>query len=255
MDFPEELAARILCGDGAIGTMLLDAGISSDQCFEERCVSHPDEIRALHERYIAAGADVIETNSFGANAVRLARFGMEGRVVEFNRAAAEIACAVVRRRGIYVAGCIGPLGIDAPAAASLGIDRAECFTEQAGALLDGGVDFLFLETFTTSEEMEIAYRAIEGLRSQPVLCSFSCTQDGRLHCGTDVVDAFANLEAIGAKLFGVNCMNDPAATLQLVRHLPRKYRHAAYPTAGFPAQNGGSGYPIDPSEFARVTPE
>src|SRR5215212_1628168 len=153
MDFLDELAARILCGDGAIGTMLLDAGISIDQCFEERCISHPDQIGAIHEGYIATGADVIETNSFGANAVRLARFGMESRVAEFNRAAAEIACAVVRRRGIYVGGCIGPLGIDAPAAAALGIDRAECFADQAKALLDGGADFLFLETFTTSEEM------------------------------------------------------------------------------------------------------
>ncbi len=256
MDFLDELTTRILCGDGAIGTMLLNTGVSLDRCFEELCVSEPARIRAIHEQYIAAGARVIETNSFGANAVRLTQFGLEARVTEINRAAARIARNAMAGQPIYVAGSIGPLGIDALTAAARGINRSECFTEQAGALLEGEVDFLFLETFTTSEEMEVAYRAIGRLGSTPTLCSFSCSPEGRLRCGTDLVDAFVNLDRLGAKLFGINCMNDPAATLQLIRRLPQQYRQAAYPTAGFPLnERDRLNYPIDPSEFARITPQ
>src|SRR4051812_4218128 len=139
MDFLDELATRIFCGDGAMGTMLLEAGISLDECFEELCVSEPGRVRAIHEQYIAAGARVIQTNTFGANAVRLARFGMEDRVVEINRAAARIAREAVRGRPIYVGGSVGPLGLDEPTAAR-GISRAECFAEQVATLLEGEVD-------------------------------------------------------------------------------------------------------------------
>ena len=255
MDFLDELAAGTLCGDGAMGTMLLDAGIPLDQCFEELCVSQPDRIGTIHREYIAAGARLIQTNTFGANAVRLARFGMENRVVEINRAAATVARRAVGGGPIYVAGSVGPLGIDASAAAARAINRAECFAEQARALLEGEVDVLFLETFTTAEEMEVAYRAVEQISSAPTICSFACLPEGRLQCGTDLTDAFARLEEIGAKIFGLNCMNDPAAMLRLIRRLPSEYRLAAYPTAGFPVSEGGrSKYPVSPAEFARAVP-
>ena len=87
MDLIEELEARVLCGDGAIGTLLLADGIPLERCFEELCVSEPDRIQTIHEQYLGAGARVIETNTFGANAVRLERFGLEGRVAEINQAA------------------------------------------------------------------------------------------------------------------------------------------------------------------------
>ena len=91
MDLLDELQTRVLCGDGAMGTMLLEAGIPLARCFEELCVTEPERIEKIHRQYIAAGARVIETNTFGANAVRLERFGFEGRVAEINRAAAQIA--------------------------------------------------------------------------------------------------------------------------------------------------------------------
>src|ERR1051325_4617874 len=110
MDLLDELGTKVACGDGAIGTMLLDAGIPLTRCFEELCVSEPGRIRKIHDEYIHAGARVIETNSFGANTVRLTRFGFQERVKEINRAAATVAREAAGN-DVYVAGSVGPLGI------------------------------------------------------------------------------------------------------------------------------------------------
>src|SRR5687768_8743037 len=146
MDFLEELEARVLCGDGAMGTMLLADGIPLERCFEELCVSEPDRIRKIHEDFIGAGARVIETNTFGANAVRLERFGLAHRVAEINRAAVEVAKRAVGGRNVYVAGSVGPLGLSAEEATARGIDRAQCFREQIAALLEAKVEVIFFET-------------------------------------------------------------------------------------------------------------
>src|SRR6266705_1076239 len=159
MDLIDELRSRVLCGDGAMGTLLLDAGIPLERCFEELCVTEPERIETIHQEYIDAGARVIETNTFGANAVRLERFGLEGRVTEINRAAAQIAARTARGKNVYVAGNVGPLGISGDEAAARGIDRALCFREQISALLEGGVDMIFFETFMDFEEMKIAFLA------------------------------------------------------------------------------------------------
>ena len=250
MDFLDELRTRVLCGDGAIGTLLLNGGVPPERCLEELCVSEPDRIRDIHRQYVAAGARVIETNTFGANAVRLGRFGMEARVAEINHAAARVARAAVGTQPLYIAGTVGPLGLTTDEARQRRIDRAQCFEEQITALVENELDLIFLETFTTSEEMEIAFRATEKVSKAPVLCSFACAPTGILSDGIPVVDAFAKLESMGAKLFGVNCMNDPAGTLELVRRLPPRYRVAAYATAGFPTrQKKELSYPIAPAEF------
>src|SRR5476649_2036211 len=127
MDFLDELQHRILLGDGAMGTELLAAGVPPGRCLEELCVSEPAIVRGIHEGYVAAGARVIETNSFGANAVRLAQHGCEHRVSEINWMAAQLARDVARGKGVYVAGCVGPLGITAEEAEARGIDRHEVF--------------------------------------------------------------------------------------------------------------------------------
>src|SRR5256884_10018370 len=113
MDLLAELGERLVCGDGAMGTLLLDRGVPVDRCLEELCVSDPNRIRAVHEEYVAAGARVIETNTFGANAVRLARFGFENQVAEINKAAARIARESARGKNVCVAGSVGPLGVTA----------------------------------------------------------------------------------------------------------------------------------------------
>src|SRR6516164_4916434 len=130
MDLLAELDERLVCGDGAMGTLLLDRGVPVDRCLEELCVSEAGRILAIHEEYVAAGARVIETNTFGANAVRLGRFGLEGHVVEINQAAARLARQAASGRNVCVAGSVGPLGVSAVEAEERGIDRAHCFREQ-----------------------------------------------------------------------------------------------------------------------------
>lgn len=200
MDLLAELGERIVCGDGAIGTLLLDHGELVDRCLEEFCVSAPDRIRAVHEEYVAAGARVIETNTFGANAVRLARFGLEDRVQEINKAAVRLAKKAIRGKDIYVAGSVGPLGISALEAEKRGIDQAHCFREQIAALLDANVDLIFFETFLSFEEIEIALGAASA--SDCLIVSlFACEPDGRLQSGMPLMNAFTRCHDMG----GENC--------------------------------------------------
>ena len=254
MDLLDELEKRVVCGDGAMGTLLLDDGVRMSRCFEELCVSEPERIQKIHESYITAGARVIETNTFGANAVRLQRFGMEERVSEINRAAVAVAKSAAGNRDICVAGSVGPLGITARDAAARGIDRARCFREQITALLEAGVDAIFLETFTDFDEIKIALRAKKTVSEAPEICSFACRPDGRLRCGTILGEAFNRLREMGAKILGVNCMNDPAEMVGLLRELPATYPLAVYPTAGRPQlRNGRVHYDFTPQFFAAAT--
>jgi homocysteine S-methyltransferase len=251
MDLLDELETRVVCGDGAIGTLLLNAGVPIERCFEELCVSEPARIQKIHEDYIAAGAQVIETNTFGANAVRLGRFGMENRVREINQAAVAVAKSAAKNRDVCIAGSVGPLGITAEEAATRGIDRTQCFHEQMTVLLDGGVDVIFFETFLDSEEMEIALRAKKAVGDAPEICSFACEPNGRLRCGTTLGGAFARLREIGAKIVGVNCMNDPREMAVLLRRIPTERPLAVYPTAGNPQRkNGYLSYDVTPESFA-----
>ena len=256
MDLLDELQTKILCGDGAIGTLLLDAGIPLERCFEELCVTEPKRIETIHQQYIAAGARVIETNTFGANAVRLGRFGLEDRVVEINRAAAQLAAKTAKGQDVYVAGSVGPLGITGEEAAARGIDRAHCFREQIAALLEGGVDLIFLETFMDFEEMEIAFSAKKEVGDDLAICSFACASEGRLSSGMLLVDAFAKLHGSGAEIVGVNCMNGPRGTVQLLERVPADYLLAAYPNAGYPKYHEGRFiYHTPPDYFAQSARE
>jgi homocysteine S-methyltransferase len=256
MDLLDELETRVLCGDGAIGTMLLEAGMPLESCFEELCVTEPDQIETIHQQYIAAGARVIETNSFGANGVRLEKFGLEGRGEEINRAAAQIACKTARGKEVYVAGSVGPLGIDGKEAHARGIDRGHCFREQITGLLEGGADLIFLETFTDAEEMEIALQARNEVEEGLAICSFACEADGRLSSGMLLVDAFAKVRARGARMVGVNCMTGPHGMVHLLESVPEKYVFAAYPNAGRPnCQQGRLIYHTAPDDFAKLARE
>lgn len=255
MDLLAELETRIVCGDGAMGTLLLDRGVPVDRCLEELCVSEPDRILAIHDQYIAAGARVVETNTFGGNAVRLSRFGFEDRVAEINKSAVRLARKAARGKNVCIAGSVGPLGISAHEAEERGIDRAECFREQIAALIEEDVDLIFLETFMNFEEMEIA------LRSKPksdciVASLFACEPDGRLQSSMPLVDAFARCRELGAAIVGANCLNGPRAMVQLFEKLPAGDLLAAYPNAGYPRYaEGRYVYPTAPDYFAKAARE
>lgn len=256
MDLLDELETRVVCGDGAMGTLLLNAGVSIERCLEELCVSEPERIQKIHEDYVAAGARVITANTFGANAVRLGWFGMEKRVCEINRAAVAVAKRAASGRDICVAGNVGPLGITADEADARGIDRVSCFREQITALVDGGADVIFFETFTRLEEMEIALRAKNAVSDAPEICSVACGADGRLRCGTMLAEAFARLRDMGVKIVGANCLNDPREMATLLGHVAVEGPLAVYPTAGNPVpKEGRLAYDVTPESFAACASE
>ena len=255
MGLLDELQERIICGDGAMGTLLLDQGMPVDRCLEELCISEPDRVRAVHERYVAAGARVLETNTFGANAPRLERFGFESRVAEINSAAARIALEAARGKDVCVAGSIGPLGLSESDAIERRIDRAACFREQMTTLLDAGVHILFLETFMSFEEMEIALKA-KPASDAIVVALFACEPEGRLQSGMPVLEAFARCKEMGAHIVGANCMNGPHAMVQLLEKIPAGDLLAAYPNAGYPRYTEGRYvYPAAPDYFGTAARE
>ena len=256
MNLLDELQERVVCGDGAMGTLLLDQGLPMESCLEEVCISDPERVCAIHRDYIAAGARVIETNTFGANAARLSRFGFENRVGEFNRAAAKLAKETAAGKDVCVAGSVGPLGISALEAEERGIDRGHCFHEQIQALLDGGVDLIFLETFMDDVEMQIALEAKNSLSDCAIICSFACEPEGRLASGVPIVDAFRKLRGLGVQITGVNCMNGPHATVQLLQRIPLDGLLAAYPNSGYPKYTDGRFiYHAAPDYFAQAARE
>jgi len=161
--FLRELDARVLVCDGAMGTMLYAKGVFVNRCFESLNLSQPDLVAEVHLGYARAGADVLETNTFGANRVKLASFGLADRVRAVNLAGARIARHAARDR-CYVAGAIGPLGIRIEPWGKTGVDEAqEFFREQAAALLEAPVDLFILETFRDLNEMGAAIEAVRSL--------------------------------------------------------------------------------------------
>lgn len=259
MDILDELHSRVLCGDGAMGTALMEAADASfERCLEEFCLSAPEIVRRIHAQYIDAGARVIETNSFGANAARLQRHGLEGRVAELNRTAAGLARQAAQGRDVYVAGSVGPLGLTADEIREQGIDRRAVFAEQIGALIEGGVDLLFFETFPDLDELTLALEIKQSLAPLPAICSLACAEEGRLPSGVPLPEALATLRSRGAEIVGVNCLNGPHAMIRLLEHLPVAEGEllSAYPNAGYPRFHEGRFlYYSAPEYFAKAARE
>ena len=256
MDFLDELESRILPGDGAIGTLLMEAGVPLERCFEELSVSQPDTIRKIHEDYIAAGARVIETNTFGANAARLEKYGFERRVNEINWGAARLARDCARGKNVFVAGSVGPLGLTADEAKTRGIDREALFREQLGALLDGGVDLIFFETFTDLDELALALHVKQSLHHCPAVCSLACSHEGTLPSGMPLLAAFEKLRALDPGVIGANCVNGPRAMVRLFEGVPLDGPMSAFPNAGYPRYHDGRFlYGTTPDYFAQAARE
>ena len=257
MNLLDELSSHVLCGDGAMGTLLMaEAGIGAEErCLEEFTLRAPELVGKIHTEYLDAGARVIETNTFGANAARLLRHQLENKVNELNWTAAQLARAAARGRNAYVAGSVGPTGLNEEQARELGIDRRKVFREQLGALLDGGVDLIMFETFLDLDELLLALEMKQTLHHCPAVCSLACAEEGRLPSGVTILEAIARLREAGADIVGVNCLNGPHAMLRLLEHVPATPDQflAAYPNAGYPRYKDGRFlYPTAPDYFAEA---
>lgn len=201
-------SGRILLADGAMGTELQKRGLKSGQCPEALNVSDPNLIRAIHRDYYHAGADLVETNTFGGNRARLQHTGNADQAREFNRAAARLAREVCPA-GKFVAGSIGPSGEILEPLGTLSNQEAESmFRDQALALAEGGVDILFVETMMSIEEAVIAVRAAKSATGLPVAASMTFQLNaGNVHTsfGVDVPTMARELQKAGADIIGTNC--------------------------------------------------
>ena len=252
-DLLTALNEGVLCGDGAMGTLLAERGIPSGSCFEQLCLERPELILEIHREYLAAGASVITTNSFGANALKLASFALESRAAEINRRAAGLAREAVMESGkqAWVAGSVGPLGVSGSEAEARGIDREALFREQIAALLDGGCDLILLETFQDPGELLLALRIAKALGTKPVITLIASPESGRLPGGAWVGDLLETLGNEGADLVGLNCVNGPQAMLRLVEKIAPTRPLAVFPNAGRPFyQEGRISYGTTPEYFA-----
>jgi homocysteine S-methyltransferase len=249
MEFLDELQSRVIPADGAMATLLIERGVPKEACFEELCASRPEIVRQVHADYLAAGAQVLRTNSFGGNSVRLAKHGCEHRVGELNWLAAQLAVDAVKGTKARVAASIGPLGL--PPEESRSVDRLAIFLEQMGALLDGGVRIVCLETFTLLDELLVAVEAKHTLHHCPVIASVVCDARGMMPDGTPLAEAFARLRAVDVDVVGVNCGTEPAETLAALRIAGIAGLISAFPSAGLPKEEAaGLKFPLGPAECA-----
>lgn len=224
-------------GDGAMGTLLQSRGVPSSACLEELNLSQPEMVLQVHEDYLAAGAQVIETNTFAANRPHLERYGLENQVAEINWKAAQLAKTAAKAKGAFVVGSVGPLALRSATGMNWSnSDKETWYREQIGALLDGGVQAIFLETFSDLDEIRRALYVFRSLDSRPVLCSLACSEDGHLAGGKTVLEAFQILKEEGANLLSLNATLGPRAMLHLFEKLPldQDVFYAAFPNAGKP---------------------
>jgi methionine synthase I (cobalamin-dependent)/5,10-methylenetetrahydrofolate reductase len=219
-----------------MGTMLYGKGIFINRCFESLNLSQPDLVTGVHRAYLAAGADVLETNTFGASRVKLRGFGLGDQVHAINLAGARLAREVAGDTA-YVAGAIGPLGVRIEPWGKTGIDEArEYFREQAAALVEGGVDLLMLETFRDWNEAAAAVDAARSVGTLPIVALVTTEEDGNSLDGTPPEQFGPALAARGADVVGVNCSVGPAPMLETVERLSAvcDVPLSAQPNAGKP---------------------
>lgn len=217
--FLEALASRVLVCDGAMGTMLYAKGVFINRCFEALNQSQPELVRDVHREYLAAGADVLETNTFGASRLKLRAFGLGDQVHAINVAGARLAREVAGEQG-YVAGAIGPLGVRIEPWGKTGVDEAqEYFREQAEGLIEGGVDLFILETFRDWNEAAAAVDAVRALCGLPIVALVTTEEDGNSLDGTPPEQFGPALAARGADVVGVNCSVGPAPMLETIERL------------------------------------
>ena len=239
--FLESIDQRVLVCDGAMGTMLYAKGIFLNRSFDELNLTQPEMVAEVHQAYVRAGADVIETNTFGANRIKLGAHGLADQVHAINLQGAKIARHAAREQ-IYVAGAIGPLGIRIEPWGKTGVDEAEeFFREQARALVEGGVDLFVLETFRDVNEIGAAIRAVRSICDLPIVAQVTTEEDGNSLDGAAPESFVPALEYLGAQVVGLNCSVGPAAMLETIERMAHvaTVKLSAQPNAGRPREIEG----------------
>jgi methionine synthase I (cobalamin-dependent)/5,10-methylenetetrahydrofolate reductase len=241
-DFLDSLHKQVLLCDGAMGTMIYSKGVYLNSCFDELNLINPDLIKDIHRDYIQSGADIIETNTFGANRYKLKKFGLEDKVAEINRTGALIARETAGRE-IFVAGSIGPLGLRIEPWGQTSAEEAEqAFYEQAEALLEGGADLFILETFSDINEIQQAIKAVQKLgESSVIVAQMTIQEDGNSLYGTSPEVFTRKLEEWNADVVGVNCSVGPAHMYECIKKMAKvtKLPLSAMPNAGIPREVEG----------------
>jgi methionine synthase I (cobalamin-dependent)/5,10-methylenetetrahydrofolate reductase len=239
--------------DGAMGTMLYQKGVFINRCYDELNLTDPDIVRDIHRAYIKAGAELIETNSFGANEIQLHEYNLETRTHEINVRAAQIAREAANGRAL-VGGAVGPLGIRIePYGPTSAADARAVFRRQAEGLLEGGVDFFVLETFSDLIEIQQALLAIREVSDLPVICQMTIQQDGTTIYGTQPETFAKRLDEWGADVIGLNCSVGPAGILSSMEKIAAvtTRKLSAQPNAGLPRElHGRQMYMASPEYMA-----
>jgi homocysteine S-methyltransferase len=266
-EFEQHLTKGPLLLDGAMGTVLHGRGIPIDECFDAISLSDPALVADIHRRYIAAGADIIETNSFGANRFKLAQHGLEEQVRTINEAAVAVARRVIESsfKKVYLAGSVGPLGVRlAPLGRVTANDAEDAFAEQIAALVAApagmpggrGVDLVVLETIPDLEEMAAAARAARRVAPDiPVIGMIAFTRDDKTLLGDSPANVADFLSELDLDALGVNCSSGPVQVLRLIAAMHERLPGtplSASPNAGWPQQQEGGRvlYPATPDYFA-----
>jgi homocysteine S-methyltransferase len=259
--FADIFASRPVLADGAMGTVLYGRGVFINRCYDELNLSDPNLILSIHEEYLQAGAEIVETNTFGANRFRLARHGLAAKVGEINAAGVRLARQAVehlreKQAGeAWVAGSVGPLGVRLEPLGKTGLDEARvAFAEQIRALADSGVDMLVIETMPALDEArEALYAALETAPHLPVLVMVTVDDESNCLDGSSPAQAAALLTEWGAGAIGVNCSTGPSTVLTAIEAMRRATALplAAMPNAGMPrAVEGRNIYLCSPEYMA-----
>jgi homocysteine S-methyltransferase len=252
-EFRDRLASRVLVADGAMGTMLYSRGVFINRCFDELNLSAPDLVRQIHTEYVKAGAEILETNTFGANRNRLAAFGVAEKLADINRAGVRLA-REASHGGAFVAGAIGPLGVRIePLGPTSFAEARQAFREQAGALLDAGVDLLILETFGNLDELREAVFAAREAAGPDLAIVAQVTIDdfGHLPGGADTESFTRTMDSWPVDVIGLNCSVGPKATLETIERMLGFTQKplSAMPNAGLPMRVEGRNIYLSSPEY------
>jgi methionine synthase / methylenetetrahydrofolate reductase (NADH) len=258
-NFIERLKVSPVLCDGAMGTLLYAKGIFINRCYDELNLSQPELIRSVHHDYLQAGAEIIETNTFGANSFRLARHSLADRVRDINVAGVHVAREAAKSFDVWVAGSIGPLGVRIEPLGKTSFEEARAaFREQAAALAEGGVDLFMLETFGYVEELHQAVLACREVNAQiPIVAQVTIDEDGDCLDGSDPEAFAARLTEWKVDVLGINCSVGPVAMLDAIERVRAvtSVPLAAQPNAGMPRSvEGRNIYLCSPEYMATYTP-